>query len=323
MKAIVVRKFGEPEVMRLEELPNPAPGPGQVLVRIHAAGVNPVDHYIRKGAYARLPSLPYTPGADAAGTIEARGSDVAMFSLGARVYMTGTSEGAYGAYAEMAVCDLAHVYSLPDSVSFEQGAAVGVPYGTAYRALFQRARALPGEWVLVHGGSGGVGTAAIQLARAAGMVVLATAGTDRGLAQVLAVGATHAFNHRGTDYADQIMAATGGHGIDVILEMLANVNLNRDLGLLARNGRVIVIGNRGTVEIDPRQTMARDADIRGMILFNTSPREMAEIHAAVGAGLRDLTLRPVIGREFSLADARLAHEAVMSPGAHGKVVLKV
>lgn len=323
MKTIVVRAFGAPEVMRLEEVPNPAPGPGQVLVRIHAAGVNPVDHYIRMGAYARRPNLPYTPGADAAGTVEAHGSDVAAFSPGDRVYVTGTSAGAYGAYAELAVCDLAQVYSLPDHVSYEQGAAVGVPCGTAYRALFQRARALPGEWVLVHGGSGGVGIAAIQLAHSAGMVVLATAGTDRGLALVSAVGATYAFDHRGADYADRIMAATGGRGVDVILEMLANVNLNRDLGLLARNGRVIVIGNRGTIEIDPRQTMTRDADIRGMILFNASPREMVEIHAAVGVGLRNRTLRPVVGREFSLADAPLAHEAVMAPGAHGKVVLKV
>jgi NADPH2:quinone reductase len=155
------------------------------------------------------------------------------------------------------------------------------------------------------------------------MVVLATAGTDRGLEHVAAQGATRAFNHRTADYLDQIMAATGGRGVDVILEMLANVNLNRDLSLLAPRGRVIVIGNRGTIEIDPRQAMARDAEIRGMILFNASPAEMAGIHAAVGAGLRDGTLRPVVAREFALADAPRAHEAVMSPGAHGKIVLTI
>jgi NADPH2:quinone reductase len=294
-----------------------------VLVRIRAIGVNPVDTYIRKGVYARKPALPYTPGADAAGTITAVGSGVAEFSPGERVYIIGTIAGASGACAELVVCDPAQVHRLPDSLSFEQGAAVGVPYGTAYRALVQRAQARPGELVLVHGGSGGVGTAAIQLARAAGMVVLATAGTDRGLAHITAQGAAHAFNHRKTDYLDQIMAATGDRGVDVILEMLANVNLDRDLGLLARKGRVIVIGNRGTIEIDPRQAMARDADIRGMILFNASPVEMAGIHAAVGTGLRDGTLRPVIGREFALADAPRAHEAVMSLGAHGKIVLRI
>jgi NADPH2:quinone reductase len=323
VKAIVVREFGDPDVMRVEDVPNPAPGPGQLLVRIRAVGVNPVDTYVRKGAYSRRPKLPYTPGADAAGVVQAVGHGVAHVVPGKRVYIIGTVAGAYGACAELAVCEPAQVHPLPDSVSFEQGAAVGVPYGTAYRAIFQRAQARPGEWVLVHGGSGGVGTAAIQLARAAGMVVLATAGTDRGLAHLAAMGAAHGFNHNTPDYTDRIMEATEGRGVDVVLEMLANVNLGRDLGLLARKGRVIVIGNRGAIEIDPRQAMARDADIRGMILFNTSPADMAEIHAALGAGLANGTLRPVVGREFALEDAPLAHVAVMSPGAHGKIVLKV
>ncbi len=323
MKAIVVREFGEPGVMRVEEVRNPEAGPGQLLVRVRAVGVNPVDTYIRKGAYARKPALPYTPGADAAGTIKAVGAGLTAYSPGQRVYIIGTVAGAFGACAELAVCEPAQVHPLPDAVTFEQGAAIGVPYGTAYRALFHRAQVRPGESVLVHGGSGGVGTAAIQLASAAGMVVLATAGTDRGLAHLGAQGAAHTFNHRSADYTEQIMAAMGGRGVDVILEMLANVNLNRDLWLLARKGRVIVIGNRGTIEIDPRQTMSRDADIRGMTLFNTSAAEMAEIHAALGAGLRSGTLRPVVGREFPLAEAAAAHEAVMAPGAHGKIVLKV
>jgi NADPH:quinone reductase len=321
VKAIVVREFGEPDVLRLEDAPDPVAGPGQVLVRVRAVGVNPVETYIRRGAYARKPALPFTPGADAAGTVEAVGPDAAAFAAGDRVYMTGTTAGPYGAYAQMAACHVTQVYPLPDAVSFEQGAAIGVPYGTAYRAIFQRAQARPGETALVHGGSGGVGTAAIQLARAAGMVVYATAGTDAGLELATAQGASHVFNHRTPGYAAQILAATGGRGLDVILEMLANVNLNTDLGLLATRGRVVVIGNRGTVEIDARQAMARDADIRGMILFNTSAAEMAEIHAAIGAGLRDATLRPIVGRQFALADARLAHEAVLSPGAHGKIVL--
>lgn len=321
MKAIVVREFGDPDVLRLEEVPDPSVGDGQVLVGIRAAGVNPVDTYVRKGAYARKPSLPYTPGSDAAGVVMAVGPGVSRVSPGARVYITGTAAGASGAYAAMACCTESQVHPLPDALSFEQGAAVGVPYGTAYRALFHRAQARPGETVLVHGGSGGVGTAAIQLARAAGMVVFATAGTDTGLGLVTAEGATRAFNHRAPGYADQIMKATGGLGVDVILEMLANVNLNTDLGLLAVRGRVVVIGNRGLVEIDARQTMARDADIRGMTLFNASPRELAEIHAALGAGFANGTLKPVIGRRFALADARLAHEAVLTPGAGGKIVL--
>lgn len=309
-------------MLRLEDVPDPKPGPRQVLVRIRAIGVNPVETYIRKGAYARKPPLPYTPGTDAAGTIVAVGAEVKTHAPGDRVYVTGTVAASQGTYAELAVCDPAQVYPLPDRVSFEQGAAVPIPYGTAYRALFQRAQARPAERVLVHGGSGGVGTAAIQLARAAGMIVMATAGTPAGLELAKSQGAGHAFDHHQADYLDQILAATGGRGVDVILEMLANANLNRDLGLLAQRGRVIVVGNRGTVEIDPRQAMTRDADVRGMTLFNATPAEMAEIHAALGAGLRQGSLNPIVGREFPLADAQRAHEAVLAPGAHGKIVLR-
>lgn len=323
MKAIVVREFGDPTVMRIEDVPNPEAGPGQVLVQVRAVGVNPVDTYIRKGVYARKPALPYTPGADGAGTVKAVGAGVTAFSPGQRVYIIGTIAGASGACAELAACEPAQVHPLPDALSFEQGAAIGVPYATAYRALFHRAEARPGETVLVHGGSGGVGTAAIQLASAAGLMVMATAGTDRGLAHVTAQGSAHAFDHRAAEHVDRIMAATGGRGVDVVLEMLANVNLDHDLGMLARHGRVIVIGNRGTIEIDPRQTMSKDADIRGMTLFNASASEMAEIHAALGAGLRNGTLRPVVGREFPLAEAPAAHDAVMAPGARGKIVLTV
>lgn len=323
MKAIVVREFGEPDVMRVEEVATPSPGPTQLLVHIKAAGVNPVDTYIRRGSYARRPHLPYTPGADAAGTVAAAGSRVTRFAPGERVYITGTAAGSPGSYAEFAVCDPDHVYALPNNVSFSQGAALGVPYGTAYRALLQRGAARPGETVLVHGGSGGVGTAAIQIARAAGMVVMATAGSKDGLKLLNDLGVDHAFNHADPDTPDRILAATEGRGVDVILEMLANVNLSRDLNMLARNGRVVVIGNRGTVEINPRDAMSREADIRGMLLFNTPPDAMAEMHAAIVAGLRNGTLKPVVGREFPLGEAPRAHEAVMAPGAHGKIVLKI
>lgn len=323
MKAILVRAFGDPAVMRVEEVPAPSAGPGQVLVRLRAAGVNPVDTYIRRGVYARRPHLPYTPGSDGAGTVAHAGAQVTGFAPGDRVYLTGTVAGPFGTYAELAVCEPSQVHRLPENVSFAQGAALGVPYGTAYRALMQRAAARPSETVLVHGGSGGVGTAAIQLARTLGMTVLATAGSRDGMRLLGNLGVDHAFDHSDPDYTDRILAATDGRGVDVILEMLANVNLNRDLGLLARFGRVIVIGNRGTVEIDARQAMTRDADIRGMLLFNTPPEDMVEMHAAIVAGLRDGTLKPVVGRELPLEEAPRAHEAVMAPGAHGKIVLKV
>ena len=164
MKAIRVDEFGGLEVLRIEEVPTPQPGPNQVLVRMHATGINPVETYIRAGTYARLPKLPYTPGNDGAGVIEQIGESVAEFEPGDRVYTAGSVSGTY---AEFALCKADQVYPLPANVSFAQGAAIGTPYATAYRGLFQRGHAKPGETVLVHGASGGVGTAAVQLARAA------------------------------------------------------------------------------------------------------------------------------------------------------------
>lgn len=322
MKAIRVHDFGPPDVMRLEELPDPTPGPRQVRVRLRAVGVNPVDTYIRSGTYAVRPKLPYIPGSDAAGTVERVGDQVREVGTGDRVYVYGTAEGrAWGAYAELAVCEVAQVHRLPDQASFGQGAALGVPYATAYRALFHRAQARPGETVLVHGASGGVGTAAVQIARAHGLRVIGTAGTDEGMRLVSAQGAHHVLNHKSADYLKEITTLTDGRGVDVVVEMLANVNLDKDLGVLAVRGRVAVVGNRGRIEIDPRQAMGRDGAILGMTLFNATAEELASIHAALGAGLESGALRPVVGREFPLAEAARAHEAVMAPGAHGKIVL--
>jgi NADPH2:quinone reductase len=318
MKAILVHEFGEPNVLRLEEVPTPKTAPGQVLVRLHAIGINPVEAYIRAGTYARLPALPYTPGNDGAGVIEQIASDVNDFKPGDRVYTAGSLSGTY---AEFALCKTEQVHRLPENVSFAQGAAIGTPYATAYRGLFQRADAKPGETVLVHGASGGVGTAAVQLARARGLRVFGTAGSDEGLKLAREQGAHEMFDHRAPEHFEQIMKATSGLGVDVIVELLANVNLGKDLTILAKGGRVAIIGSRGRVEIDPRDTMQRDVDLRGMVLPNTPPEEMASIHAALTAGLENGTLRPVIGKQFPLAEAAQAHRTVMEPGATGKLVL--
>lgn len=319
MKAIRVHQFGGPEVLRLEEIPCPAPGDGQVLIKVHAIGINPVETYQRSGANPAI-RLPWTPGMDAAGVIDAVGTNVTRLKVGDRVY---TSDSMSGTYAEFTLCAAASVYPLPDGISFPQGAAINIPYATAHRALFHRAQARAGETVLVHGASGGVGLAAIQTARAAGLTIVGTAGTAEGRQLVLDQGAHHVLDHRTPDYLDRALALTGGRGFDVILEMLANVNLGRDLPLLARSGRVVVIGSRGKVEITPRDLMSRDADIRAMSLFNASPAELSGIHAAIGAGLANGTLRPIVGREFSLAEAAQAQVAVLEPGARGKIVLRL
>jgi NADPH2:quinone reductase len=319
VKAIRVHQFGGPEVLKFEDAPDPQPGAGEVVIRVHAAGVNPVDAYIRTGTYATKPNLPYTPGTDAGGIVASVGADVKRLKAGDRVYSTSAKTGAY---AEWALFDEANVHRLPDNVSFEQGAAIGVPYGTAYRGLIVRAQAKPAETVLVHGASGGVGIAAVQLAHAAGMIVIGTAGSDAGLALVKDQGADHVLTHSTDGYLDQMMKLTEGRGVDVIVELLANKNLGRDLTVLAPKGRVAVIGNRGTVEINPRDAMSREADIRGVTVMRTSPDEYKAMHAALGAGLENGTLRPVIGQKIPLAEAVRAHEEIMKhSGAYGKIVL--
>jgi len=325
MKSIRVKEFGAPEVMHLEDLPDPVPGPGDVLVRVRAAGVNPVDAYIRTGTYARKPPLPYTPGSDGAGDVEAVGAEVKGFARGDRVYIAGfgNSPAGAGTYAELAVCSPSQLYHLPARTTYGQGAALGVPYATAYRALFHRAAARPGETVLVHGATGGVGIAVVELAHAHGMRVIGTGGTDAGLTMAREHGADVVVNHGAASYTEEITRATGGRGLDVIVEMAAHVNLDRDLGLLAKHGRVVVVGSRGRIEIDPRLTMGRDAAVLGMTLFNASDHDVAEIHAALVAGLANGTLNPVVGKALPLPQAALAHETVMKPGALGKIVLVV
>ncbi len=322
MKAILARAFGGPEVLKLEDVPDPSAGKGQVRVRIHAIGVNPYDTYMRAGGYAITPDLPYTPGADAAGVIDQVGDGVAGWGAGDRVYISGTATGkAHGAYAAIAVCEAAQVHRLPARISFAQGAGLFVPYVTAWRALFGRANARAGDTVLVHGASGGVGIAATQFAVAAGLTVIGTAGTDEGLVVVTRQGARHAFNHRSAGYLDQIISATGGRGPDVILEMLANVNLDHDLTIVAPGGRIVVIGNRGRVEIDARKIMGKDCAVYGLALWGIPLDEVRRAHEAISAGLDSGTLNPVVGKEMPLADAAKAHVAVMASGAHGKIVL--
>ncbi len=320
MKAIRVRAFGDPRVLKLEDLPEPQPGPGQVVVRIAAAGVNPVETYIRSGNYADKPQLPYTPGNDGAGVVQTVGNGVGNVTLGDRVYVAGAITGTY---AQNVLCQAGNVHPLPDGISFAQGAAIGVPYGTAYRALHQRAQTLPSDVVLVHGATGGVGIAAVQMAVAHRCRVIATGGSEQGRKLVAEQGAALVVDHHDPAYVQRIMEFTRGAGADVILEMLANVNLGRDLTLLAKGGRVAVIGSRGTVEINPRDAMKPEADVRGVFLAAATPTQYADMHAQIRAGLDNKSLSPIVAMEFALADAPAAHVAVIEQKARGKIVLVI
>lgn len=318
MKAVRVHEFGGPEVLQIEETADPTPGPGQVLIKVHAIGVNPVETRIRAGVYTPRPDLPYTSGTDAAGTVEALGEGVEGLVPGDRVYTSATLTGAY---AEKTVCDRSRVHKMAEGVSFSKGAAIGVPYSAAYRALFQRACAEPGDTVLVHGADGSVGIAAMQFAGARGISVIATVGSEEGRALAERWGAGHIVSHLDKDHMEQVLSLTGGHGVDVIVEMLANANLGKDLPVLAPGGRVVVVGSRGPVEIDPRDLMRPEAAILGMLVFSAPEKDVADIHAAVHAGLENRTLDPVIDRKMSLFDAAEAHRVLEASKTLGKVVL--
>jgi NADPH2:quinone reductase len=322
MKAIVVREFGSPEFMKLEEVPEPVPGAGQVLVRVHAVGVNPYDTYMLSGNYATRPPLPYTPGADASGVVEHVGPGVTAVKPGDRVYVGGTAAyRSYGAYAQKVLAEPHQVHPLADRLSFSQGAAINVPYVTAWRALHDRARLQPNEIVFIHGASGGVGLAAIQIARAWGARVIGTAGTPEGIALIQQQGAEHALNHRESGYLDRLKELTEGRGPHVILESLANVNLDNDLSVAAPGARLVVIGNRGRIEIDPRKIMGKDMTVLGMSMWNIPAADLERIHAGLVAGFNAGALSPVVGTELALADAPRAHKLVLEPGAKGKIVL--
>lgn len=298
MKAVRVEQFGPPEVLRLLETPLPIPSGDQILVKIEAIGVNPVDTYIRSGSYPRLPSLPYTPGSDAAGTVV--GTDE-------RVYLSGSVTGTY---AEFCVAEPAHVHPLPLNASFQQGASLGVPYATAYHALFHKGHLESGQRVLVRGASGTVGTAAVQMAKAHGCWVAGTASSPAGVALVKEQG------------ADQVTGHTEAEGpFDLILEMLANKSLQSDLEQCAPRGTVVIVGNRGEITIDPRLTMTKDLTVKGMSLANATPEERVAIHRGLAEGLRNGSLQPVIRKAYPLEQAAVAHHDVLKPGAAGKLVL--
>ncbi|KAM9326786.1 quinone oxidoreductase [Gastrophryne carolinensis] len=285
MRAIRVQEFGKPEVLKLfTDIPVPSPSENQVLIRVHACGINPVETYIRAGVYARKPSLPYTPGSDVSGVVEEVGRNVNSFKKGDRVFTRGTVTGGY---AEYTLASEDTVYPLPENLSFKQGAAISVPYFTAYRALFTKAHGKPGELVLVHGASGGVGIAACQIARAYGFRVFGTAGSPEGLNLVLQNGAHQVFNHRDKDYIEKIQ----------------------------------IVGCRGAIEINPRDTMAKESSIIGVSLFSSSKEEWKVAGAALFGGMESGWLKPLIGLEYPLEKAPQAHEDIIqTTGATGKMV---
>ncbi len=277
---------------------------------------------MRSGSYAIRPELPYTPGGDAGGVICAMGPDVTQHKVGDRVFVgTALSFDLTGCYAEKVRRTASEVLPLAEGISFAQAATFGVSYPTAHYALFERGGAKAGETVFVHGASGSVGSSAIQLAKRAGLRVVGSAGTAKGLELVRGECVDHAVNHTEAGYMNDVRRLTGGNGPELILEMLANVNLAADMDLVAKYGRIIVIGNRGEITVNPRVAMMKELDIRGIALWNATAAQMKPIMRDILAGVADGSLRPVVGREMRLSEAAAAHVAVLEHGIGGKIVL--
>lgn len=325
MKAIQMSAFGGPEVLNYVEVEEPVPSENEVRVKLYYAGVNPAETYIRQGGYAFFePELPYIPGFDGAGVVDEVGPGVTRLKPGDRVFVSSSlANRKTGTYAEKVVCDADVVYQLPESISFEQGAALGVPGTAAYRALFHRARVKPGETVFIHGASGGVGLLAVQLAKYIGAKVIGTAGTEEGIELVKQAGADAVLNHSEPGYLDAIPSTTDNQGIDVILEMLANVNLVKDFTYLNKYGRIVIVGNRGSLDFNPRLAMGKEADILGMAVWNAPIDEYNESLIGIEAALKNGGLKPIVGKIFPLNEAQKAHVEIIEGKAKGKMVLKI
>ncbi|VDM59337.1 unnamed protein product [Angiostrongylus costaricensis] len=320
MFAAVVKEFGGPEVIKV--LPNiPLPviqSSKQILIRVGAAGVNPVDTYIRSGQYPSLPTLPYTPGRDGAGIVEKIGADVKHVKVGDRVYFATSLTGSAAEY-----CLAENVFLLPSGLSLQEGACIGIPYMTAYRAVFLLGKIQKGQRLLVHGASGGVGFAAVQMAAKEGVTVVGTAGTEESIEMVRKNGACEVFNHRSAGYIDEIKSKYPG-GFNLIVEMSAHTNLANDLELLAHKGQVAIVGNRGEVTINPRALMMKEASVFGVMLANSITADWLAASSYISKFFYTSKFRPVVAHVYPLSSLSSAHSDIMgSKGAKGKLIVSV
>jgi len=327
MKAIVVSEFGKPEVLKYVDHPKPEPTDEQLLIEVKAIGVNPVDTYKRSGygTYATS-KLPYIPGgSDAAGIISQVGKSLqSRFKVGERVFTTGSITGTYAQYMLSTPND---VFPLPETLTFEQGAGIWVPYGTAYRAMNLKGQVSKGQIVLVHGASGGVGTACVQIGQQVGAFVIGTASTEEGRTLVKNLGAQVIFDHKNNpDYVSEILShetVKANGGVDLIIEMLANVNLEKDLQMIKKGGRIIIVGNRGRIEITPRDIMFKESWVTGVMLMETTEEEKKQTVKWLEDGLSKGQLKPTAGKLFKLENSDQAHVEVIEGNANGKVIITV
>lgn len=325
MKAIQINEFGGPEVLKTVEIDEPYPNEDEVKVKVFVTGLNPSEAYTITGTYGyNVPNLPYVPGYDATGVIEEVGSSVNHFKKGDRVFLSAFSaERNTGTYAEKVVTDAKNVFRLPDNISFKEGAALGIPVFTAYKAIFLKANVRAGETVLVHGASGSVGSMAVQMAKAIGATVIGTSSTEEGRQTILDLGADHAMDHISEDNKEEVLNITNDQGPDVIIEMLANANLETDMQVIVKYGRIIIVGSRDTIEVNPRNLMTSEAIVTGMTFTYPTQKEMKEMQYGVNALLEIGAIRSLIGNEFTLDEPVEAHKSLMESSGNGRTIFVV
>jgi putative PIG3 family NAD(P)H quinone oxidoreductase len=323
MTAIVIEAPGGPEVLKPATQPVPSPGVGEILIQVEAAGVNRPDVLQRRGFYNPPPGASPLPGLEVAGTVAALGPDVAGWSVGDPV----CALVAGGGYAGYCVAPAPQCLPIPKGLSAAEAAGLPETVFTVWTNVFERGRLQPGESLLVHGGSSGIGTTAIQLAKARGSIVFTTAGSAGKCRACLELGADVAIDYRTQDFAAVIKEKTGGRGVDVILDMVGGDYVARNIDSLAVEGRQVSIAflKGGKVEIDLQKVMAKRLTLTGSTLRPRSVAEKGAIAAALKAEVWPLIeagrIRPVLHATFSLAQAAEAH-ALMESSAHvGKIVL--
>jgi NADPH2:quinone reductase len=322
MKAVRIHEYGGPEALVYEDVDTPSPGPGQVLVSVRAAAVNPIDVAVRRNLFPTPKQPPKTLGSDGAGVVEAVGPDVEGVTAGDEVFFTGLGIGSEGSYAEYALIAPVQAVRKPAGTSFEEAASLGLAFSTAWYALVNRPGLAAGETVLVQGAAGGVGSAAVQLAHARGARVLATVGNAADATRVVELGADETIDRTAVDVAAEVKRLTDDRGVDVVLELVLSANLDADLGMIVTGGRIVAIGTgpEPTVTIPSGRAIAVDAAILFASSGNAGRAGTAEVLTEVAQLVEQGKLRPVVGRVFALSQAREAHELL--EGHHfGKIVL--
>jgi NADPH:quinone reductase len=325
MRAVEISAPGAPEVLRPAIRAVPRPGPGEILIRVHAAGVNRPDALQRAGAYAPPPDASDLPGLEAAGEVAAVGPGVARWHEGDAVCALLPG----GGYAEFVVTAADHALPVPPGLSMREAAGLCETFFTVWTNVFERGRLRAGEAFLVHGGSSGIGTTAIQLAAARGARVFATAGSPEKCAACLRLGAERAINYRDEDFVAIVKGATGGRGVDVILDMVGGSYLPRDVAALAPDGRLVMIAflEGPKAELNFAQVMTKRLTITGSTLRPQSVEAKARIAAALEREVWPLLasgrIRPVLDEAFPLEEAAAAHQRMESSAHIGKIVLSI